>query len=69
MTTAKITELSAQSSESFEEAALTGLADAARSLRNIQSAWVKSQQLTVDDDGQITGYRVDLAVMFVLDDS
>ena len=68
MTIAKIAEISAQSTESFEDAIRTGMERAAKSLRNVRSAWVKSQQVKVDEEGKVTNYRVDLKVTFMLDD-
>ena len=66
MSVAKVIEISAESKESFEDAIREGVKTAGKSLHNIKSAWVKSQQVTVKDN-QITSYRVDLKVTFVLD--
>ncbi|MDO8632267.1 MAG: dodecin family protein [Phycisphaerales bacterium] len=66
MSTAKIIEISASSSTSFEDAIQQGIGKASESVRNIKSAWVKEQQVTVSDNA-ITEYRVDLKVTFVLD--
>ena len=64
---AKVSEISARSDESFEDAIKAGLARANRTLRGINSAWVKEQRVEVDN-GQIKGYQVNLLVTFVLDD-
>lgn len=66
MSVAKVIEISAESNESFEDAIREGVKTAGKSLHNIKSAWVKSQQVTVKDN-KITSYRVDLKVTFVLD--
>lgn len=66
MSTAKIIEISASSSTSFEDAIQQGIGKASESVRNIKSAWVKEQQVTVSDNA-VTEYRVDLKVTFVLD--
>ncbi|MEJ1990704.1 MAG: dodecin family protein [Maritimibacter sp.] len=67
MSVARVTELSAGSPKSFDDAVATGIARAAKTLRNVKSAWVKGQQVTVTR-GEISEYRVDLMVTFVLDD-
>ena len=68
MTITKITEISAESPKSFEDAIRQGIARAAKTLENIQGAWVKEQQVRVDAQGQITSFRVDLKITFVLKD-
>lgn len=64
---ARVTEISATSSESFEDAIKTGVERANRTLRNVTSAWVKEQRVDVID-GVISRYQVNLLVTFVLDD-
>ena len=64
---ARVTEISAQSDKSFEDAIRTGIARASKTLRNVTSAWVKEQRLDVEA-GKVTGYQVNLLVTFVLDD-
>lgn len=67
MTVAKISEISATSSESFEDAIQQGITRANKTLDNISGAWVN--EVKVDcNNGQITGYRVNLKVTFVLKD-
>jgi flavin-binding protein dodecin len=66
MAVAKIIEITAQSSESFEDAIKQGIAKASETVHGIEGAWVKEQKVIVED-GNITGYRVDLKVTFVLD--
>jgi dodecin len=66
MSVAKIIEISAQSTESFEDAIQQGIAKAGKTVRNIGGAWVKEQSVAIDN-GQIVGYRVDLKVTFILD--
>jgi hypothetical protein len=64
---ARVTEISARSTESFEEAVRVGVERATQTLRGVQSAWVKEQQVTVDGEGHIAEYQVNLMVTFVLD--
>lgn len=66
MSVAKIIEISSTSSEGFEEAIRDGIARASKTVKNIQSAWVKEQQVRVSN-GQVTQYQVNLQVTFLLD--
>ena len=66
MNVAKVIEISAESDVSFEAAIHNGIAKASESVRNIRSAWVKEQKVTVVED-RIVRYRVDLKVTFVMD--
>jgi dodecin len=64
---ARVIEISAQSSKSFEDAIQSGLTRAEKTLRNVTSAWVKEQRVDVRK-GKVTGYQVNLLVTFVLED-
>lgn len=64
---AKVTEISVNSTKSFEDAITTGITRANKTLRNISGAWVKEQKVVVSD-GKITAFNVNLMVTFVLDD-
>jgi flavin-binding protein dodecin len=64
---AKVSEISAKSDKSFEDAISKGIARADKTLRNITSAWVKEQQVQVKK-GKVVGYQVNLLVTFVLDE-
>lgn len=67
MSVAKVTEISAGSSESFEDAISRGIRRASKTVRGIQSAWVNEQNVIVEND-QVVEWRVNLRVSFVLDD-
>ncbi|HEY1486869.1 MAG TPA: dodecin family protein [Micromonosporaceae bacterium] len=67
-TVARVTEISASSTKSFEDAISTGVKRATKTLRNVSSAWVKEQKITLDPTGKITSYQVHLLITFVLDD-
>ena len=67
MSIARVTEISATSTEGFEDAVKLGVDRANKTLRNVQSAWVKEQSVRVTD-GDIAHYQVNLMVTFVLDD-
>ena len=64
---ARVTEISARSPDSFEDAVKVGIARATQTLRGVRSAWIKEQQVAVNDGGQIAEYQVNLMVTFVLD--
>ncbi|MGM0632032.1 MAG: dodecin family protein [Pseudomonadota bacterium] len=66
MSVAKVIEISASSTESFEDAIRQGIDTASRTVDNIKGAWVAEQKVTVEN-GRINGYRVDMRVTFVLD--
>lgn len=66
---ARVTEISARSEKSFEDAVQIGVRRAAETLRNLRSAWIKEQEVTLDPDGKITGFEVVMKVTFVLDDA
>lgn len=65
-TVARVVEISAESNTSFEDAINAGISRASETLRNLRSAWIKEQEVTVTD-GRISGYRVHLLVTFVLE--
>jgi flavin-binding protein dodecin len=65
MSVAKITEISAESTRSFEDAMQVGIKRAAETIEQIKGGWVKEQSVVVED-GRITGYRVLLKLTFVL---
>lgn len=67
MSVAKVSELSATSSKSFEDALQQGIARANKTLRNVRSAWVKEQQVRLNN-GAITEYQINMMVTFVIDD-
>jgi len=64
---AKVSEISARSEKSFEDAINLGLARASKTLRNVRSAWIKEQRLDLQD-GKISGYQVNMMVTFIIDD-
>ena len=67
MSVAKVSEISATSSKSFEDALRQGIVRANKTLRNVRSAWVKEQQVRVSK-GSIKEYQVNMMVTFVIDD-
>ena len=67
MAVARVTEISATSSQSFEDAIKQGLERANQTLRNLRSAWIKEQQVRLEG-GTISEYQVNMLVTFVLDE-
>ena len=66
MSVAKVIELTATSNESFEDAIQQGVARASKTLKNVQGAWIKEQQVNIEN-GRISAYRVNMMITFVLD--
>ena len=67
MSVARVTELSATSDQSFEDAVNMAVQRATQTLRNVESAWVKDQNVLIEN-GNIQGYKVNLAITFVLEE-
>jgi flavin-binding protein dodecin len=67
MSVAKVIEISAESPQSFEAAIKEGVARASKTVKQIQSAWVKEQEVKIRDN-QIVAYRVFLKITFILED-
>jgi flavin-binding protein dodecin len=68
MSVARVTEISSTSEQSFEDAMKQGVTRANQTLRNVKGAWIKEQQIDIDN-GNITRYRVNMLITFVLDDA
>lgn len=67
MTVAKVSEISATSKKSLDDAIRVGIARASRTLKNITGAWIADQEVMIEK-GRITAYRVRMRVTFVLQD-
>ena len=68
MSVARVTEISATSPDSFDAAVKEGIDRATSTLRNVEGAWVKDMNVLIEN-GNITGYKVNLAITFVLEDT
>lgn len=66
MSVGKVIEITAESPKSVDEAIKVGVRRASKTVDNIKSVWVKEIKANVED-GEVTVYRVDLKVTFVLD--
>jgi dodecin len=67
MTVARVTEMSAISDQSFEDAINMAVNRATQTLRNVESAWVKDMNVLIES-GNIRGYKVNVAITFVLEE-
>ncbi|SFI86833.1 dodecin family protein [Jannaschia pohangensis] len=67
MSVARVTEISATSTTSFDDAVAEGIKRANDTLRNVTSAWVKEQYVRVKD-GKVDHYQVNMMVTFILED-
>jgi len=68
MSVARVTEIKATSSKSFDDAIRTGLVRASKKLRNLKSACIQNQEVMLDEGGKIAEYRVQMKVTFILTD-
>jgi flavin-binding protein dodecin len=67
MSVAKVTEITASSKTSFDDAVKHGIKRASKTLDGIQGAWIN--EMTVVCDGEdVVEYRVNMKVTFVLKD-
>jgi flavin-binding protein dodecin len=67
MSVARVTEITSSSNKSFEDAIEQGIARAAKTLKNVEGAWVQEQKVVVEN-GKIAAYRVNMKVTFILTD-
>jgi flavin-binding protein dodecin len=65
MSVARVTEIISSSEKSFDDAVEKGIKRAAKTLKNVEGAWIKEQKVIVKN-GKIAEYRVDLKVTFIL---
>lgn len=67
MSMLKVIEVLAQSEKGFDDAARVAVANAAKTVRNIQSVHIKHMNAKVED-GKITQYRITAKISFLLED-
>ena len=65
MSVARVTEITSSSKKSFEDAIQVGIDRANKTLQNVKGAWIQDQKVVVEN-GNITEYRVNMKVTFVL---
>jgi flavin-binding protein dodecin len=67
MSVARVTEITASSSKSFQDALEQGIERANKTLKNVKGAWVQEQKVEVENS-RIVAYRINMKVTFVLTD-
>jgi flavin-binding protein dodecin len=67
MAVAKVTELNATSTKSFEDAIQQAISRATKTLRNVKGAWIKDQRVAIENN-QIAEYQVNVLITFILDE-
>lgn len=65
MSVLKVIEILGDSSKSWEDATAKAIKKASKSVKDIRSAFVQSQSVTVKD-GKVSAYRVNLKVTFLV---
>jgi flavin-binding protein dodecin len=66
MSVAKIIEVNASSKTSMEDAVKVGLKKTSETVKNIKGAWVNEIKVVTDDGGNVTEWRVNLRISFVV---
>jgi len=66
MSVAKIIEVSASSKTSVEDAVRSGIKKVAETVKGIQGAWVNETKVVTDGDGNITEWRINLRITFLV---
>lgn len=67
MTVAKIIEINASSPKSVEDAVRSGLKKVSGTVKGIQGAWINETKVVTDGNGEITEWRVNLRVTFLVE--
>lgn len=65
MSVARVTEIIASSTKSFDDAVHMGIDRANKTLEGVKGAWIQDQKLKIEG-GKIVEYRVNMKVTFVL---
>ncbi|OTG84382.1 hypothetical protein B9T33_00880 [Acinetobacter sp. ANC 5054] len=66
MSVAKVVEVNASSSKSFEDAIQSGINKVTETVKNVQGAWINEQKVVIKDN-KISEYRVNLKISFLVD--
>lgn len=64
---ARVTEITASSTKSFDDAVRRGIARAQKTLDGVRGAWIQNYKVEIEN-GEIVEYRVNMKVTFVLHD-
>lgn len=66
MSVAKIIEVNASSKTSIEDAVRSGIKKVAETVKGIQGAWINETKVVTDSDGNVTEWRVNLRITFLV---
>lgn len=67
MSVAKVSEITASSPRSFDDAINAGLERANKTLENVTAAWIQDHEVAIEN-GKIVEYRVRMRITFILKD-
>lgn len=65
-TVAKVIEVSSSSKKGIEDAVQSGLKKVAKSVKNINGAWVNDIKVVTGPDGAVVEWRVNMRVTFIV---
>ena len=68
MPVSRTTEIKSSSTTSFDDAIKKGIARAQKTLKNVRGAWIENQEVIIDEKGQISEYRLQMKITFILED-
>lgn len=63
---AKVIEISASSSKGLEDAIQGGLKKVAKTVKQVQGAWVNDIKVVTSPDGKVSEWRVNMRVTFLV---
>ncbi len=66
MSVAKVVEVNASSTKSFEDAIQSGINKVTETVKNVQGAWINEQKVVIKDN-KISEYRVNLKISFLVE--
>jgi len=66
MSVAKVIEITSSSKSGIEDAVRSGLGKVSETVQSIQGAWVNDIKVETDGNGNITEWRVNMRVTFVV---
>ena len=66
---AKVIEINAASEKSIEDAVRSGLATVAKTIGQIKGAWISDTKVCTAPTGEVTEWRVNMRVSFIVKDS
>ena len=68
MSISRTTEIKSSSAVSFDDAIKKGIDRARKTLQNVQGAWIENLEVLIDKKGNISEYRVQMKITFILEE-